>query len=92
MAAGWIPKGGEMAVERVEVSWGAKKERRVDGGRTWVMDEDEAEKEGRMRGLIAREEDVDGEEEEMAWERRARARAAGSASERTSVVGEGWEA
>lgn len=28
-----MPKGGEMAVERVEVRWGAKKVRRVDGGR-----------------------------------------------------------
>lgn len=81
-----------MAVESVEVSWGAKKESRVDGERTWVMDEDEAEKDGRTRGLITREEDVDGEEEEMAWERRARARSTGSASERASVVGVGWEA
>lgn len=33
VAEGWMPKGGEMAVERVEVRWGAKKVRRVDGGR-----------------------------------------------------------
>lgn len=54
-----------------------------------MIDEDESggEKEGTMEVSRARED----EEEEMAWERRARARAVGSGSERASAVGDGWE-
>lgn len=59
-----------------------------------MIDEDgnEGGKEDRMEGSRASEERVDEEEEGMAWERRARARAVGSGSERTSGVGDGCEA